>query len=92
MPHNGASGVWVGFSVWVPRKATYSMHPSPRVEQLIWAANQIVVGRTRLVGAVGLIPFCLERVLTSLTIIRTPLPPAAANSVAWTAETPHTIA
>jgi hypothetical protein len=44
--------------------------------------------------ATGLVPACLERVLSSLTVVRTPSPPgtAADAEVAWTAETPHTTA
>lgn len=44
--------------------------------------------------ATGLVPACPERVLSSLTVVRTPSPPgtAADAEVAWTAETPHTIA
>ena len=44
--------------------------------------------------ASGLVPACQERVLSSLTVVRTPSPPgtAADAEVAWTAETPHTIA
>ena len=44
--------------------------------------------------ATGLVPACPERVLSSLTVARTPSPPgtAANTEVAWTAETPHTIA
>ena len=44
--------------------------------------------------ATGLIPPCLERVLSSLTVVRTPSPlgTTADNNVAWTAETPRTIA
>jgi hypothetical protein len=44
--------------------------------------------------ATGLVPAYPERVLSSLTVVRTPSPPGtAANAeVAWTAETPHTIA
>jgi hypothetical protein len=44
--------------------------------------------------ATGLIPPCPDRVLSSLTVVRTPSPPATAadNNVAWTAETPRTIA
>lgn len=44
--------------------------------------------------ATGLVPACQERVLSSLTVVRTPSPPrtAADPEVAWTAETPHTIA
>ena len=42
--------------------------------------------------ATGLIPFSPERVLTSLTIVRTPSPPQtdADGGATWTAETPHT--
>ncbi|KAB2108385.1 hypothetical protein AG0111_0g3456 [Alternaria gaisen] len=44
--------------------------------------------------ATGLIPPCPDRVLSSLTVVRTPSPPetTADNNVAWTAETPRTIA
>ena len=44
--------------------------------------------------ATGLIPPCPDRVLSSLTVVRTPSPPAttADNNVAWTAETPRTVA
>jgi hypothetical protein len=44
--------------------------------------------------ATGLVPACQERVLSSLTVVRTPSPPrtAADAEVAWTAETPHTVA
>jgi hypothetical protein len=44
--------------------------------------------------ATGLIPYCLDYVLSSLTVARTPSPPAttAANTVAWVAETPRTVA
>ena len=44
--------------------------------------------------ATGLVPYDPKRVLTSLTIIRTPSPPqtAADGKVAWTAETPYTVA
>jgi hypothetical protein len=42
--------------------------------------------------ATGLIPFSPERVLSSLTVVRTPSPPQtdAGNTTTWTAETPHT--
>jgi hypothetical protein len=42
--------------------------------------------------ATGLIPFSPERVLSSLTVVRTPSPPQtdAGESATWTAETPHT--
>jgi hypothetical protein len=44
--------------------------------------------------ATGLIPLCPDRVLSSLTVVRTPSPPVTTtdNSVAWTAETPRTVA
>lgn len=42
--------------------------------------------------ATGLLPYCPERVLPSLTVVRTPSPPQtdADCTAAWTAETPHT--
>jgi hypothetical protein len=42
--------------------------------------------------ATGLIPFSPERVLTSLTVVRTPSPPGTTidGGVPWTAETPRT--
>lgn len=42
--------------------------------------------------AAGLVPPCPERVLSSLTVVRTPSPPGAeaGAEAAWTAETPHT--
>ena len=44
--------------------------------------------------ATGLIPPCPDRVLSSLTVVRTPSPlgTTADNNVAWTAETPRTVA
>jgi hypothetical protein len=42
--------------------------------------------------ATGLISSCLHCVLSSLTVVRTPSPPATtADNVAWTAETPRTV-
>ncbi|KAF1929830.1 transposase, partial [Didymella exigua CBS 183.55] len=43
--------------------------------------------------ATGLIPFNPERVLTCLTVVRTPSPPGttAADRAPWTAETPRTV-
>jgi hypothetical protein len=42
--------------------------------------------------ATGLISYSLHHVLSSLTVVRTPSPPATtADNVAWTAETPHTV-
>ena len=42
--------------------------------------------------ATGLVPHCPERVLSCLTVIRTPSPPGAVagTEATWTAETPHT--
>jgi hypothetical protein len=42
--------------------------------------------------ATGLIPLCPDRVLSNLTVVRTPSPPVTAGdeSAAWTAETPRT--
>ena len=44
--------------------------------------------------AAGLVPHCLERVLSSLTVVQTPSPPGtiADNNITWTAETPRTVA
>ena len=47
--------------------------------------------------ATGLIPPCLDRVLSSLTVVRTPSPPQTATEnnvadIAWQAGTPHTVA
>jgi hypothetical protein len=43
--------------------------------------------------ATGLLPYCPDRVLSNLTIVRTPSPPgtAADTGEAWTAETPRTV-
>ena len=43
--------------------------------------------------ATGLVPYYPDRVLSSLTVVRTPSPPATTvdNNVAWTAETPRTV-
>jgi hypothetical protein len=42
--------------------------------------------------ATGLIPYCPERVFSSLTVVRTPSPPGttAASGEPWTVETPRT--
>ena len=42
--------------------------------------------------ATGLIPSCPDRVLSNLTVVRTPSPPGTASSIpaSWTAETPRT--
>ena len=44
--------------------------------------------------AAGLIPYSPERVLESLTVVRTPSPlhRVETETAAWTAETPHTVA
>jgi hypothetical protein len=44
--------------------------------------------------ATGLVLACAERVLSSLTVVRTPSPlgTAADAEATWTAETPHTVA
>lgn len=44
--------------------------------------------------AAGLVPHCPDRVLSSLTVVRTPSPPAqeAHSETRWSAETPHTVA
>jgi hypothetical protein len=43
--------------------------------------------------ATGLVPYCPDRVLSSLTVVRTPSPPAqeADSEGSWAAETPHTV-
>jgi hypothetical protein len=43
--------------------------------------------------ATGLIPYCPDRVLSSLTVVRTTSPPATTvdSNIAWTAETPRTV-
>jgi hypothetical protein len=43
--------------------------------------------------ATGLVPACPERVLSSLTVVRTPSPPGTAADAesTWTSETPHTV-
>ncbi|KAK1912588.1 hypothetical protein P3342_004524 [Pyrenophora teres f. teres] len=42
--------------------------------------------------AAGLVPHYPERVLSSLTVVRTPSPPGTtADTIAWTAETPRTV-
>jgi hypothetical protein len=42
--------------------------------------------------ATGLVPYCPERVLSCLTVVRTPSPPGTTAAVgeSWTAETPRT--
>ena len=60
----------------------------PRIRETVFTEKNVQAG----FRATGLVPFCPDRVLSSLTVVRTPSPPAtAANAeVAWTAETPRT--
>jgi hypothetical protein len=62
----------------------------PSIRETVFSERNIQAG----FRATGLVPACPERVLSSLTVVRTPSPPgtAADAEVAWTAETPHTIA
>ena len=59
-----------------------------RVRRSIFTEKNIQSG----FRATGLVPPYPERVLSSLTVVRTPSPPGAkaGAEVAWTAETPHT--
>jgi hypothetical protein len=52
------------------------------------------VFREQNIQATGLIPPCPDRVLSSLTVVRTPSPleTTADNNITWTAETPRTVA
>jgi hypothetical protein len=61
----------------------------PRVRTQILSEQSIQSG----FRATGLIPFNLERVLSNLTVVRTPSPPAAGidQPDVWTTETPRTI-
>jgi hypothetical protein len=61
-----------------------------RIQPTVFTKQNIQAG----FQATGLIPPCPERVLSSLTVVRMPSPPGttADNNVAWTAETPRTIA
>jgi hypothetical protein len=61
-----------------------------RIQPAVFTQQNIQAG----FQATGLIPPCPDRVLSSLTVVRTPSPPAttADNNVAWTAETPRTVA
>jgi hypothetical protein len=60
----------------------------PRVRAQIFSDQSIQSG----FRATGLVPFNPDRVLSNLTIVRTPSPPVPADQpVAWTAETPRTI-
>ena len=61
----------------------------PRIRPVVFIEQNIRAG----FKATGLILYNPQRVLSSLTIIRTPSPPrTAANSEAtWIAETPHTV-
>jgi hypothetical protein len=60
----------------------------PHVRTLVLSEQNIWSG----FRATGLIPSCPERVLSNLTVVRTPSPPgtAAGEAAAWTAETPCT--
>jgi hypothetical protein len=60
----------------------------PRIREPVLSDQNIKAGFL----ATGLIPHDPERVLTCLTVIRTPSPPqtAASESALWTAETPRT--
>jgi hypothetical protein len=56
--------------------------------------TSVLSGQNVLSGfqATGLIPFNPERVLTCLTVVRTPSPPrTAVDQAVWTAETPRTV-
>ncbi|KAL5395881.1 hypothetical protein PMIN03_013087 [Paraphaeosphaeria minitans] len=60
----------------------------PRVRSSVFTEQTIQSG----FRATGLVPPCPERVLSCLTVVRTPSPPGttAGTKAAWTAETPHT--
>jgi hypothetical protein len=64
------------------------LYTYPRIRTLVFSEQNIWSG----FRATGLIPYCPERVLTCLTVVRTPSPPgtAAGEAAAWTAETPRT--
>jgi hypothetical protein len=64
------------------------LHIYPRMRPSVFSLQNIQSG----FQATGLIPACPDRVLSNLTIVRTPSPPrqAASTAEAWTAETPHT--
>ena len=61
----------------------------PRVRRSVFTEKNIQSG----FRATGLVPPCPERVLSSLTVVRTPSPPGAeaGAEAAWAAETPHTV-
>ena len=61
----------------------------PGIREAVFSKQNIQAG----FRAAGLVPACPERVLSSLTVVRTPSPPGASADAegAWTAETPHTI-
>lgn len=61
-----------------------------RVRPLVFTDQNIRSG----FRATGLIPYDPQRVLSSLTVTKTPSPPGTANGQApqWTSETPHTLA
>jgi hypothetical protein len=59
-----------------------------RVRQTVLSKSNIRLA----LRATGLITSCSDRVLSNLTVVRTPSPPGTAGSggAAWTAETPRT--
>ncbi|KAJ8104468.1 hypothetical protein OPT61_g10741 [Boeremia exigua] len=59
-----------------------------RVRQAALSRSNIKAG----FEATGLIPSCPDRVLSNLTVVRTPSPPGTASGIpaSWTAETPRT--
>jgi hypothetical protein len=61
----------------------------PRIRPGVFTEQNIQSG----FRATGLIPYSPERVLSSLTVVRTPSPlrTAAGSEPMWTAETPHTM-
>jgi hypothetical protein len=62
----------------------------PGIREIVFLEKHIQAG----FRATSLVPACPDRVLSSLTVVRTPSPPGtvADAEVAWTAETPHNIA
>jgi len=60
------------------------IRPRVCIEQNIQAGFQVT----------GLVSYCPDHVLSSLTVVRTPSPPVttADNNAAWTAETPRAVA
>jgi hypothetical protein len=60
----------------------------PRVRRSVLTEQNIQSG----FRATGLVPHCPDRVISSLTVVKTPSPPGAAPDTesTWTAETPYT--